>query len=234
MLEGDFINIREELIKLKDDKYCKFNKKLCPDTKKDMLGIKIPVLREFSKRLLKEEGFENSYNNIKEDYFEEIIVKGFLIAYSKISLEEKLYYIKEHISKMDSWAMTDTFVPALKIKEKELQVLWEFILPYINSDKEFEVRFSIICMLDYYLKDSYVDKVINILDNVKHEGYYVKMAIAWTLAEIGIKYNDKLICYLKGKNNLDKFTYNKAIQKMIESFRIDSKQKEELKKMKRK
>lgn len=199
-----------------------------------MLGIKIPVIREFSKRLLKQKGFENSYNNIKEDYFEEIIVKGFLIAYSKKSLEEKLEYIKEYVSKMDSWAMTDTFVPALKIKDKELEVFWKFILTYLNSEKEFEVRFSIVCMLDYYLIDSYIDKVIDILDNVKHEGYYVKMAIAWTLAEIGIKYNEKLMSYLKGKNNLDKFTYNKTLQKMIESYRIDLKQKEELKKMKRK
>ena len=130
--------------------------------------------------------------------------------------------------------MTDTFVPALKIKDKELEVFWKFILTYLNSEKEFEVRFSIICMLDYYLIDSYIDKVIDILDNVKHEGYYVKMAIAWTLAEIGIKYNEKLMSYLKGKNNLDKFTYNKTLQKMIESYRIDLKQKEELKKMKRK
>ena len=199
-----------------------------------MLGIKIPEIRKFSKKILKENGFEKSYNNIKEEYFEEIIVKGFLIAYSEKSLEEKLEYIKQYISKMDSWAMTDAFVPALNIKENELQIFWEFIMLYINSNKEFEVRFSIICMLDYYLIDSYIDNVINILDNVAHEGYYVKMAIAWTLAEIGVKYNDKLMNYLKGKNNLDKFTYNKTIQKMIESSRIDSKQKEELKIMRRK
>ena len=60
------------------------------------------------------------------------------------------------------------------------------------------------------------------------------MAIAWTIAEIGIKFNDKAMAYLKGKNNLDKFTFNKALQKMRESYRIETDQKEELKQMKRK
>ena len=60
------------------------------------------------------------------------------------------------------------------------------------------------------------------------------MGAAWTLAEIGIKYNEKLMKYLENKNKLDKFTYNKTLQKMIESFRIDEKQKEVLRKMKRK
>ena len=59
------------------------------------------------------------------------------------------------------------------------------------------------------------------------------MAIAWTMAEIGIKYNDKAMKYLRNRNNLDDFTYNKTLQKMIESYRIKEVQKEELRKMKR-
>ena len=60
------------------------------------------------------------------------------------------------------------------------------------------------------------------------------MAIAWTLSEIGIKYYSKLIEYMNSKtNNLDKFTYNKTLQKMRESYRINNIQKDELKKMKK-
>ncbi len=40
--------------------------------------------------------------------------------------------------------------------------------------------------------------------------------------------------YLQGENNLDKFTFNKTLQKMIESYRIDKEQKVILKSMKRK
>ena len=58
-------------------------------------------------------------------------------------------------------------------------------------------------MLDYYIREEYVNEVIKILDNIKHEGYYVKMAIAWTLAEIGIKFNNILMTYLESDNNSD-------------------------------
>ena len=49
-------------------------------------------------------------------------------------------------------------------------------------------------------------------------------------------FGDKyLYHYIAYRNNkLDKFTYNKTLQKMIESFRIDKKQKDVLRKMKRK
>ena len=79
-----------------------------------------------------------------------------------------------------------------------------------------------------------MDRVIERLNEINHSGYYVKMGVAWCLAEIGIKYNEKLMNFLKNKNDLDDFTYNKTLQKMIESFRITKEQKEVLKRMKRK
>ena len=89
-------------------------------------------------------------------------------------------------------------------------------------------------MLDYYLREEYIDKVIKIIDRIENDAYYVKMAKAWLIAEIGIKFNDIAMNYLNEKNHLDKFTHNKALQKMIESYRISDEQKELLRKMKRK
>ncbi len=225
-------NIRKELLELKDEEYGKFQKKLCPDTNLEIIGIRIPKLRNLAKELA-EEDYKYYINSIENKYFEEIILEGLIIGYCKVDIYEKLELIKEFVPKIDSWSITDTFCPTLKIKEKDLEKVWNFIMPYLKSNKEFEVRFAIIMMLDYYITDQYVDEVIECLDKVDNEGYYAKMAVAWTLAEIGIKYYDKLIKYLKGNNKLDTFTYNKTLQKLRESYRISSEQKEELKKMKR-
>ncbi len=225
----------EKLIELKDEKYKEFNAGLCPDTNKEMLGIRIPILRKLAKEILKEnDNWEEFAKKENVKYFEEVILQGLIIAYSKMELKEKEDYIKRFVPRIDSWAINDTFVPTLKIKDKDLKEYWNFILSYTKSDKEFEVRFAVISMLDYFMTDEYVDEVLKELNNVTHEGYYVKMGVAWTLAEIGIKYNNKAMKYLKGKNNLDKFTFNKTLQKMIESYRIDSDQKDLLRKMKRK
>ena len=140
--------------------------------------------------------------------------------------------IKQFVPKINNWLINDTFCPTIKIKNEDLQKVWEFILPYLKSENEFEVRFAIIMMLDNFIIDDYVDKVICKLDKVNNEGYYAKMAVAWTMAEIGIKYNEKAMTYLKGNHNLDKFTYNKTLQKMRESYRVSKEQKEELQKMK--
>lgn len=225
-------NIRKELLELKDEEYGKFHKKLCPDTNLEIIGIRIPKLRNLAKELA-EEDYKYYLNSIENKYFEEMLLEGLIIGYCKTDIYEKLELIKEFVPKIDSWSITDTFCPTLKIKEKDLEKVWDFIMPYLKSNKEFEVRFAIIMMLDYYITDQYLDEVIECLDKVDNEGYYAKMAVAWTLAEIGIKYYDKLIKYLKGNNKLDTFTYNKTLQKLRESYRISSEQKEELKKMKR-
>lgn len=224
--------IRDKLLELQDEKYREFNKKLCPDTNLEILGIRIPILRNLAKELVKE-GYRVYLDNIENIYFEEVLLEGFIIGYSKVNIDKKLELIKHFVPKIDSWEISDTFCPTLKIKEKDKEKVWKFILPYLKSDKEFEVRFAVIMMLDYYIVEEYVDKVIIELDKIENNGYYAKMAVAWTLAEIGIKYNEKAMQYLKGKNNLDDFTYNKALQKLRESYRISKEQKEELKKMKK-
>ena len=230
----DINDIRIKLNELKDEGYAKFNKKSCPDTAKEILGIKIPQLRTFAKQIVKNNKDIKLIDEMDAGVFEETILKGLIIAYSAINIDEKLVLIKNFIPEIDSWAITDTFCPALKIKTEDLDKVWDFILPYCKSNKEFEVRFAIIMMLDYYLIDEYVDRVIKVINEIENSSYYVQMAKAWTLAEIGVKFNDKVMNYLLGKNNLDKFTYNKTLQKMIESYRISEKQKKILKKMKRK
>ena len=229
-------NILEELINMREESYKEFSKKLCPDTNKEILGIRVPALRKFAQKIIK----DNTYNwdefvqnnNIK--YFEEIMLQGLLVGYSNLEFEEKLKYMKLIIPRIDSWAMTDTIIPTLKVKEKDLEKYWKFILYYLYSDKEFEIRYAVISILDYFIVDKYIDEVIKKLDGISHEGYYVKMAVAWTLAEIGIKYNNKAMIFLKEHNNLDKFTYNKTLQKMIESYRVSKEQKDILRSMKRK
>lgn len=225
-------DIRSRLFALSEESYRNFNKKLCPDAGRELLGIRIPKLRTLAGEILKED-WKAFLNDGGEQYHEEIILKGFVIGSAKLPLEEKLPLIRDFIPKIDSWSISDTFCPSLKIKPKDLAPVWEFILPYAGSDREFDVRFAVIMMLDYYITDEYAPKVLHQLDAIRHDGYYVKMAVAWAIAELGIKYNDMTMEYLKGENHLDKFTYNKALQKMRESFRIDQGQKEELKRMKR-
>ena len=112
----DINDIRIKLNELKDEGYAKFNKKSCPDTAKEILGIKIPQLRILAKQIIKNNKDIKLINEMDESVFEETILKGLIIAYSTINIDEKLILVKNFIPEIDSWAITDTFCPTLKIK----------------------------------------------------------------------------------------------------------------------
>lgn len=223
--------ILEDIKALADEKYKIFHSGLCPETD-NILGVRVPVLRNYAKKLI-DEDFRANYNNIGNEYYEEIMLKGMILGLAKIELQERLTYLEKFVPQIDNWAICDITCAGLKFVKNNEEVVFEFLQKYLKSDKEFEIRFAIVMLLDYYITDKYIDEVIKILDNVKHlEYYYVKMAVAWTLSIIYIKYKEKTMEYLSN-SNLDDETYNKALQKIIESNRIGKREKNRIRKMKR-
>lgn len=223
--------IKEDLFKLQDKKYQEFHSKLCPGTD-NIIGIRIPVLREYAKKLLKENDFKTLINYIDDEYYEEIMLQGMLIGLAKSNFNEIKPYIENFIPKIDNWAICDTFCAGLKITKKNQEEMWNLINKYVISDKEFCIRFAGVMILDYYIDEKYLEEDFKIFNNVKSNKYYVQMAVAWAISICFVKYFDKTIKYMKTAN-LDDFTYNKAIQKAIESYRITKEEKEILRKMKR-
>ena len=63
--------------------------------------------------------------------------------------------------------------------------------------------------------------------------YYIKMAIAWLLAECFVKYPDETFGYLK-QSNLEKWTFNKALSKICDSYRVPSEAKQQVKLLRKK
>ena len=172
-------------------------------------------------------------NNIDNEYYEEVMLQGMLIGLQKDkNMQNILEEIEVFIPKIDNWAICDVFCAGLKITKKHLEEMWHFLQNYLRSDKEFEVRFGVVMILDYYITEEYLEKDFSIFDNVKSDKYYVQMAVAWAISICLIKFYDRTIEYLK-QTKIDKFTFNKALQKAIESYRISDEQKSELRKMKK-
>ena len=222
---------KEELKRLADPEYKAFQEKLCPNIT-NILGIRIPKLRSMAKEIAKAEGKEY-LEKIKVEYYEEVMLYGFVIGYTNMELKERLSYIQKYVTLIDNWATCDCPCSSFKFVKENPEEIWEFLKPYLSSTKEFEARFGVIMLLDYYLEDQYIDEVLFALEEVGAEGYYAKMAVAWTLSVTLVKYFDKTVKFMENAN-LDDFTYNKAIQKALESYRITEEKKEFLRKKKRK
>ena len=88
-----------------------------------------------------------------------------------------------------------------------------------------------VMMLDYFLNEEYIDKVLNILLSIDREEYYINMAIAWTLADAYVDFKDKINDIIINKK-LSPWVHNKTIQKICESFRISNEDKSYLKTLK--
>ncbi len=217
--------VKEFLLKNQDKKYNDFSFELNLYHKYKSIGVRIPIIRNFGKELSKKYSIDYLINNIDDEYYEEILLKGFIIGnYSNLTYEELIYHIDNHLPKITDWSMCDTFVTSLKITKKYQDKLWDYLLDKLNSPSEFEVRFVLVMLLNYYINDKYKDRIYAIIKNIKRDDYYIKMANAWLLSYMFIYYYDDTINYIK-TNKIDKWTLNKGITKAMESFRINDDQK---------
>ena len=226
-------NIKNVLNENVDEKFKDFTSALIPGSR-PILGVRVPMLRKFAKEIAKGD-WRRYLKEATEDTYEEVAVKGFVIGYVKEELDVLLPYIAEHIEKINDWSLCDGFCSTLKIVAKHRDEFLEFLLPYGKEDDEFKQRVVAVMLMTYYLTDDYVDMTLKVLDSLKNEQYYCKMAVAWAVATAWAKQREKTYCYMQnGNNSLDDWTYNKAIQKMLESYRVSDEDKNILRKMKRK
>ncbi len=88
-------------------------------------------------------------------------------------------------------------------------------------------------LLEYYIEEDYLKDIFYFCDDLDSNEYYVQMAVAWLISMCYVKFEQETLKYLNS-NDLDNFTYNKALQKIIESNRVDIEKKNIIKNMKRK
>ena len=185
--------IKSKLMDLSDKKYKEFHSGLCPGTD-NIIGIRVPVLRNYAKELIKENTLKELLENIDNEYYEEIMLQGMLIGLDKKQDINIIFdYIKEFVPKIDNWAVCDTFCAGLKITKKYKKEMWDFIQSYLKSDKEFEIRFAVVMILNYYIDEEYIEKDLQIFDNIKNQEYYVQMGVAWAISVCLIKFYDETL-----------------------------------------
>ena len=217
--------VKKFLLSKQDPKYHVFSFELNLYHKYKSIGVRIPIIRDYAKNLSKNNSLDYLINDIDEEYYEEILLKGFIIGnYKNLSLDELLNYIDNHLPKIKDWSMCDTFVTSLKITKKYLHQLWDYLLQKLNSKNEFDNRFALVMILNYYINDDYKEKIYEVIKNINNDAYYVKMANAWLLSYMFIKYFDDTIKFIN-HNKIDIWTLKKGINKACESYRINDDKK---------
>ena len=222
--------IIDELFKLQDKKYREFQSKLIPNINKDsIIGVRTPLLRQLSKKIIKENNYSDFLNDLPHKYFDENQIHAFIISEIK-DYDECLFEFNKFLPYIDNWATCDQSSPKIFLKNSDKLI--NEIKRWIKSKDTYTIRFGIGMLMRIYLDDNFKPEYLKMVSNIKSDEYYVNMMIAWFFATALAKQYDSTIEYIKNYK-LDKWVHNKIIQKSIESYRISKEKKEYLKKYKK-
>ena len=225
------IQIMQELAALSDEKYRDFSAALNPGVT-NMLGVRLPQLRQIAKRIARSGEYDAFLQDQDCTYFELTMLRGLVIDYLKLPVEEVLGYIEDYLPQITCWSLCDSFVMGLSIVKKYPQRFWEFALDYQDSQNPYEVRFCAVMLLDHFVDEPHIAQVLNVLSQIRHDDYYVKMAVAWAVSVCFVHFPSHTMDFLK-KGCLEAETYRRALQKIVESNRVDTQTKDVIRAMRK-
>lgn len=209
--------LRARLPALAEPAYRAFNQGLLPGVP-GILGVRMGALRDLAKKIAAGD-WRAFLAQAQEDTYEETMVQALVIGLAKGDTEEILACVAAFVPKIANWGICDSFCAGLKIAKQEPARVWDFLQPYFASAEPFAARFALVMALNYYIEDAYIEGVLERISAAKREDYYVKMAAAWALSFCYARYPNRTLEYLRA-SALDDFTHNKAISKILESYRV--------------
>lgn len=211
--------VRDRLGEMSDPEYREFHASLLPGIH-NIMGIRVPKLRELAREISKND-WQEWFMAAEDSVYEEAMVRGLTAAYARMDWKERFCYIREFVPAIDNWAVCDSFCNTLKEAKKHQSQYWEFLEPYVSSDREYEARFAAVMILSHFVNEEYLEEGLKRLESIRQEGYYAKMAVAWAVSVYFTAFPERVLDYLQNSHNLDEFTYQKALQKIVESYRVD-------------
>jgi len=218
--------IQKRLFSLADSKYAEFQVKLIPTVTPDkFIGVRVPVLRQFSKEFEKDPMCCEFLNTLPHEYFDENLLHSILLGRVK-DYDKCVAAVEAFLPYVDNWAVCDTLSP--KVFSRHKSELLKKIKEWVVSEKTYTCRFGIGMLMTHYLAEDFKAEYLEIPASVTSEEYYVRMMVAWYYATALAKQWDAAIPYIEG-HRLPEWTHNKTIQKACESYRITDEQKAYLK-----
>jgi len=230
----NYTEIQEYLQNNSDSNYRLFTIKLVPELN-NCFGVRVPIIRSFAKTL--------SRNKVDSDViamlwnsniYEEKILLGLLLGTTKYTdFESSRNDVLQFIDKIDNWAVCDLFVSALKpVMKNHRESYYHIAIELAQSKNDWHCRFGLVLLLAYFINNKTIDEILDVSNKIISEAYYVRMANAWLLSYVYIFDKEKTIIFLQN-SQLDKWTVNKAIQKIRESNRVAPEDKITVLKLKR-
>ena len=207
-----------------NETYAAFNKRIV-NTEMSVVGVRVPDLRRLARELAPDVSAADIRNLLaeKNQSFDYVLLCGLLITHARLDDQTAIDLTRQYLPRVDSWAHIDVFVE--KKRRFAGEVWWDFALECLQSEAEFTVRYGVVSLMTNFLDESHVDQVFAALRNITHDGYYVKMALAWLYATAAVQFFELTLAELEN-GHIDTWTRKKAYQKMRGSRRFTPEQQD--------
>ena len=214
-----------------NESYAAFNQRIV-NTKMPVIGVRVPDLRRLARELAPDMSAADISKllTVQNESFEYVLLCGLLITHARLDDQTAIDLTKQYLPLVDSWAHIDIFVE--KKRRFAGEIWWDFTLECLQSKAELTVRYGVVSLMTNFLDEAHIDQVFAALRDIKHDGYYVKMALAWLYATAAVNFFEKTLAELENRQ-IDTWTRNKAYQKMRESRRFTPRQQQIIIKNKR-
>lgn len=228
--EDRYRDLTDTLRSLAEEPYRAFHQRLVPEVN-NLLGVRLPLLQAISREIAK--GDWASYlQAARTDTYEETMLQGLVIGRIRADLDTVWPLVEEFVPKVDNWGVCDSFCAGLKIVGSHRAEVWPRLLPYLRSEQEFACRFGVVVLLDFFVVDDYIDRVLEELLRIRSEAYYIQMGVAWALSLCFVRYPQRTESALR-QSPPPAAIYQKALQKIVESRRISAEERERVRVWKR-
>lgn len=223
--------ITNALFELQDLKYADFHGRLMPQIDKNrIIGVRTPILREYAKRLSRENYVMDFLEELPHTYYEENNLHGELIAILfKDDIDKIFEYLEKFLPYVDNWATCDLM--SFRIYKKYPEKVYEKVKQWIKSEEVFTKRYGIVTLMSLLDDGLFKEEMLRMVTDIKSSEYYINMARAWYVSIALVKQYDIAIKYLINPV-MDEWTHNRSVQKAVESRRISDEKKEYLKTLK--
>lgn len=212
--------LQEQLFALQDEKYRDFQRRLIPNIPPEsIIGVRTPELKKLAKEM--SACPEEFLSELPHRYFEENQIHSFIIAGTK-DFDECIRRLEKFLPYVDNWATCDQM--SVKAFKKHTGELIGYVRKWIASDRTYTVRFGVGCLMSFYLDGEFRKEYLELAAGIRSGEYYVNMMTAWYFATALAKQYDAALPFIE-QRRLDEWTHRKAIQKAIESYRINDEQK---------
>ena len=223
------MTLYDKLIEEKDDKYKEFQTRLVPNIPPEtIIGVRTPQLRKLAKEVF-ESGYRDGFlSDLPHKYYEENLIHFFVLAQIR-DFDDCVKAVDAFLPYIDCWPVSDLASP--KSFKRNHGKLLPYIKKWIASQHVYTARFGIRMLMNEFLGEDFKEEYLELAACKKGEDYYLKMMIAWFFATALAKRYDESVKYIENRR-LDEWVHKKAIQKVVESYRVTDAHKAYLKSLK--